>query len=466
MENRNYTVYMHRNKTNGKVYIGQTSQPVTHRWGPGGNGYKGQKLIWRAICKYSWDGFTHEIMGSCLTREEADELEIKLIRDYDARNPKKGYNIAFGGGSGNTGLKLSPEAVEKIRARGKLHPPTRECIMKSAEATRIPVVQYDLEGNVVAEYPSLTDASNAFSTSCSLLTSACKGRVKQCHGYVFRYKGDAFDKYDIVQRCNENQKTPIAQYTKAGEKVATYESMADAVRITGLSQGNIGMCCRGERFSTGGYVWRFVDDPFNKFSLTPPPRAKRVCQYDLRTGAFIAEYASAQCASDVTGVHRNSIITVCNGKRGRTHAGGYVWRYVGDGFDKYPVNADAKVDFRLWQFDKDSGALIGTYRDSVEAELKTGANRTAILQCTKGKLCTSGGYVWRCYGDPFDKYPTVVVNARVKPVSQFDKEGNFIKTYDSISEAEIAVGTKNIYKVLNGERRYALGYIWKYAEVI
>lgn len=66
IENGNYTVYMHTNKTNLKRYIGITGQTVQERWRDG-KGYKSCILFNRAIQKYGWDGFEHEIVASNLT---------------------------------------------------------------------------------------------------------------------------------------------------------------------------------------------------------------------------------------------------------------------------------------------------------------------------------------------------------------------------------------------------------------
>lgn len=51
-EERNYTVYMHVNKANGKTYIGITSKKPEKRWN-NGNGYKQNKYFDNAIKKHT-----------------------------------------------------------------------------------------------------------------------------------------------------------------------------------------------------------------------------------------------------------------------------------------------------------------------------------------------------------------------------------------------------------------------------
>lgn len=89
-----YTVYAHINKTNGKMYIGQTKQKITYRWN-NGNGYKQHSIFGKAIQKYGWDNFEHEIIASNLTKEEAENFEKLLIRKLDTTNRSYGYNIHY-----------------------------------------------------------------------------------------------------------------------------------------------------------------------------------------------------------------------------------------------------------------------------------------------------------------------------------------------------------------------------------
>ena len=46
-----YTVYMHKNKINGKIYIGITSRKPEARWGTNGINYKTSPHFYAAIQK-------------------------------------------------------------------------------------------------------------------------------------------------------------------------------------------------------------------------------------------------------------------------------------------------------------------------------------------------------------------------------------------------------------------------------
>ena len=91
----NYNVYIHI-FPNSKVYIGITSQKPKRRWN-NGQGYKNNQYMTNAIMKYGWDNVIHKILYTNLKKEEAEEIEIKLIKEYKANNKRYGYNIEYGG---------------------------------------------------------------------------------------------------------------------------------------------------------------------------------------------------------------------------------------------------------------------------------------------------------------------------------------------------------------------------------
>lgn len=88
----NYTIYIHKNKINNKVYIGQTKQNPQKRW-DNGRGYETSSRFYNAILKYGWDNFEHLILYTGLSEKEAEEKEKELIAKYNSTNEKFGYNI-------------------------------------------------------------------------------------------------------------------------------------------------------------------------------------------------------------------------------------------------------------------------------------------------------------------------------------------------------------------------------------
>ena len=109
----NYTVYSHINKINGKVYIGITKQKPERRFGNNGCNYKKCPLFYRAIQKYGWDNFEHNILYKGLSKEEAVYKEQELIEKYNSNNVNYGYNLTKGG-DGLNGYIASEETRQKM----------------------------------------------------------------------------------------------------------------------------------------------------------------------------------------------------------------------------------------------------------------------------------------------------------------------------------------------------------------
>ena len=107
-----YFIYKHTNIINNKVYIGQTCQQPHRRFGRNGINYtKYNTYFGKAIQKYGWDAFEHQIIQTTDTKEKADILEKMWISFYRKRNGV--YNLSDGG-EGNTGYIASEETKLKI----------------------------------------------------------------------------------------------------------------------------------------------------------------------------------------------------------------------------------------------------------------------------------------------------------------------------------------------------------------
>lgn len=106
-----------------KSYIGQTTQSPCQRW-QGGCGYK-NTLFGRAINKYGWEAFHHDIIG--VVESETVEQLILDLNEWETFYIWKygsftnGYNSTSGGDSGMT---MSEESNYKksISKMGELNP--------------------------------------------------------------------------------------------------------------------------------------------------------------------------------------------------------------------------------------------------------------------------------------------------------------------------------------------------------
>ena len=78
-----YKVYMHKLKKDNRVYIGITKQNLKKRW-QRGIGYAHSTNFYNAILKYGWDDFDHIVLFKDLSKEEAEQKEMELIKLYNS----------------------------------------------------------------------------------------------------------------------------------------------------------------------------------------------------------------------------------------------------------------------------------------------------------------------------------------------------------------------------------------------
>lgn len=176
-----YCVYVHINKINGKMYVGQTvyGNNPNLRWHDG-NGYKSSPHFWSAIQKYGWDNFDHEIVANNLTSEEADKFEKLLIKKLNTMDSNYGYNLTSGGNKGAVlSAELRKQHSEKMKGRfvGSLSPvygkkQSKETIEKIRKSLAKKYV-WCFELNKL--FYSVKEAHCTIGSSEETINGACKG---------------------------------------------------------------------------------------------------------------------------------------------------------------------------------------------------------------------------------------------------------------------------------------------------
>jgi hypothetical protein len=99
----------------------------------------------------------------------------------------------------------------------------------------------------------------------------------------------------------------IYQYTKGGELIKEFYSMADAERETGINHNSIHRALNDNTQSAGGYLWSTTLTDNFIFQRRFPTTSKQVLQYD-KDENFIHEWPSIKEAERGTGIYRANIL--------------------------------------------------------------------------------------------------------------------------------------------------------------
>lgn len=237
-----YSVYEHKNKENNKRYIGITSQPVEKRWKKG-CGYGKSTKIYKAIKKYGWDGFEHNVLFHNLSKSDAERKEIELIYLYNTTDSKYGYNIQNGGSS-----------------YGKF---TKESRMKISQSKKGQKYSEEARKNI-----SLGHTGKKHWSYGKKFSLEHKKNLSKAHmGQKAWNKGIKRSKW-LSKEHEENLKERQRQ-SMIGNKLSCkpvicietnviYEGGYDAYLKTNINFGNISEVCNGRRKTAGGYHWQFV----------------------------------------------------------------------------------------------------------------------------------------------------------------------------------------------------------------
>lgn len=318
-------IYITTNNLDGKKYIGQKSYSM-----PNWKRYLGSGIyLKRAIKKYGRENFSREIIEECETREELNEREKYWIKYYDATNSDDFYNIAHGGDGGwvNEGKSkeeikamydnratnprlgeksssakltnneveeiiqclLNREFIQDIAKKYNVSPRTiddiknhktwkhmtenytfpkipRGEIISALHKGKKKIDIYKLDGSFVGMYNSAREVERDLDIPYKNVSQVCYGQKRQSHGYICRFHGDAFDKYNTELKTNPKG-VIVDIYKINGDFIQTCNSYAEAEKVTGVNDSYISKIAMGKAIQSKGYVFRKHGEPFDKYQI-------------------------------------------------------------------------------------------------------------------------------------------------------------------------------------------------------
>ena len=293
-----YIVYKTTNLINGKIYVGvhRTNPDIFDGYIGCGVTKKDQKKhilkgFPRAVAKYGYKNFKRETLFVFPDTEEgmkeayakeAGIVTIQFVKRTDT------YNLICGGKCGMySSLKKeiaqytiegkfirtwdsiieAQEALNLNSISSNLIGKSKYCgdfqwkyytgdtsDIEPVETKEKTVYQFDLQGNLLKRWKSVTEASKQFSnpsSARSAITNNCIGKTNQSFGYFWSYK----NKFEL--KVNKHY-VAVAKYDDEGNFIESYTSIQEAANKNNIkTSSNIINAIKGYQKRCGGFRWRY-----------------------------------------------------------------------------------------------------------------------------------------------------------------------------------------------------------------
>lgn len=170
-------IYKATNKTNNKIYIGQTIMTIKDR---NRTRQYGKSKFDYAYRKYGEDGFNWEIIDTATSLEELNEKESYWIEKLNSTNPEIGYNLKGGGGN----AFLTEEVKHKISEAqiGSKNHMFGKNYGQNGKSKKV----INLETGII--YESGTQAKDKLNLKSEFgIYNSCQGQCSSYKGIRFRY---------------------------------------------------------------------------------------------------------------------------------------------------------------------------------------------------------------------------------------------------------------------------------------
>ena len=464
MNENNYCVYMHTNKVNGKKYIGITRQNPKIRWA-NGQGYKTQPF-YRAIEKYGWDSFKHDILYKELDYKSACEYEINLIKKYNTTDSKYGYNVSDGG-------------EDVIRYYNNLVHMNKT------------VYQYSFFGYYIQKFDSIIEAVkylNIENIHASTNISSCarkNGKSKSAYGFIWSYEylGEKINEYNLKDAYGEVNRIKVYQYGLDGKYIKMFESINSVANTFNVKQQSISAAIDLPHRKSCGFQWRtyLKEEGIEPYTKNPDRGNKlkkkivRISKYDLS----VTIYDGIVDAKIEMNLQDTSVISDVLNKN-RPSAYGYFWFY----YSEYESGEwQNQIDYTRMQrpiyvYDKQYNEFIydslKELCDRSKEDFNIIFSKSCICEVCNGNSSNHKGFIFSydklSYDEIVNKFLPKEKNVGRKKTFVYTLNHMYCGSYNSLKELcdnslqdfGIKFNMGNVSNVCSGKTKQYKGYIFSY----
>lgn len=369
----------------GKYYVGKTKdlRERVHLYERKMKDSDDSSRVMCALREFGIENVVVEVLTSVSSRFESDIelclsiLEIKYIREQDCIYPN-GYNASIGGEV----LGIPADVIEtKFGVRSK-------------EFASKPILAYDIDGNFVAEYPSVN--------KCAYELGVDENRVKDVLGkvkllrntYMLREKRYGEVPKKILPFKPEVVKKTKTEYDVVTEKVYRQKEFSNAAIMYDKNGDYVGL------FDNVRKSRQYLKMEDTKMPFGREFRGVYIFHYN---GGEIKQHLGAFKSKNLTTMFYDDILALGDveniGERISLVLEPVPEKEVVEKNPKVVVKREPKPRVEKYTLD---GQYVCTYENAIHAAADNNVYSSAIHSCAKKKTRRCGNFIYRYEGDTLD----------------------------------------------------------------
>jgi hypothetical protein len=128
---------------------------------------------------------------------------------------------------------------------------------------KVPILQYNLDGNFIKKWPSISQASKVLSISATSIESNLNGAYRMAGGFLWKRKeqNKIIKKIDRIRPRKICNNKSIFQFDKNSNLIKEYFSAKEASLQTGIEYTTICSCAKNKPhcLTAGGFIWKYKE---------------------------------------------------------------------------------------------------------------------------------------------------------------------------------------------------------------
>lgn len=185
------------------------------------------------------------------------DLNCKKIREYDSAKEAAEY-------TGNNVNNIRFACSKKVESSGgfmwRYKGDEESVVPKTIKPVynQRKIVQFDFNGNKIAEYESMKEACELTGSLQSGISKVCLGIQKSSNGFMWKYKEDVQTETVTPKPVVKSGRIKaVVKYDLKGNKLKEYESVRLAGEDVGVRPHNISDVCNGRSKTSAGFIWKY-----------------------------------------------------------------------------------------------------------------------------------------------------------------------------------------------------------------